>query len=779
MKASKLFLYPLLLGALCMTACSKSDDEGGGAGNSTEWAESGSAVTTLRSDINTSALDTYLLYVAKLENLKLQTIKLFSNNWNGELFCGDMSNASSEKMDQLITELLENQDSYEAAAYELEQSGVLTGVTTRGVVSSVTDFLNSLSQVASDDEDLIKDALERSKMMGNKKAQQELFDALPGNLRQGSSSADDWFKRFNNHEFTNLAHRIKNEWYKTGLATGNDACMQFHENVNAITKTSQGDAMWSTGARVTKELAQKGMDVSLSTLDDVSGGGISKITDVNTVLEEVGKLRQKLKEGTLKSSDLNKIETVIGKNLLDLVLKKYIPSDTEELSDDALRRMQSELSDYVYEKELEAAEEDAAKGTDKSLVQIVKNLTDGSIGSVIAVGKDGKVNVGLPNKDGDVNVLTDADQQTLTTVTKDGQRSTQQVTTKAGKNEVDADPELATPVAEAVPEQLSFTSDADEDFIDVYTNIRYLRARSSNEWIHVSRNSNVVIVNVDENESDKARSGSVVIELSQDKEKILKTLTVPVIQQGAEQEEDDKKDYDLSFIRWDYLRITQTSFDMCDNQTFEGTWPELNRTFEHAELTIKKESASSYLITAKCADPDYNPNAKHQDDNYAGWRNQSVEKTYQAGKAYGLHFELSFRIKAKEPDLFIEQHNMEITDLKASGYKKYKAVSERTWDANNKPIYHIGDYYAEFSLESTEGAVTLDYEETENGSTTCLFENVLNTHRIKYKYGTRSHSWSYSIAGYDERNVPYYAWTEDDVSDYSGTYLRTRIWLDW
>ena len=150
----------LLMAIISLSACTKEDSgEGGGGGDSEYlWGETGSEATSMKKDVPMSDLETFIEYVAKVENLKLQTIKLFSNNWEGELFCGDMANANPDKMLALMTEILENKDRYEKAASQLEQSGILSNVTTRGPVVSTIDFISSLTDVASDDENLIKDA---------------------------------------------------------------------------------------------------------------------------------------------------------------------------------------------------------------------------------------------------------------------------------------------------------------------------------------------------------------------------------------------------------------------------------------------------------------------------------------------------------------------------------------------------------------------------------------------------------------------------------------------
>jgi len=131
MKKISLTLFALL-GIMLLTGCSKSDDNSSG-GSEGDWAGWGTgSYSSLRKDVNMSDMETLVEYAAKVENLKLQTIKLFSKNWEGELFCGDMTDADPDKVLTLLTELLDNQQRYEQAFSQLEASGVLTSVTTDG-----------------------------------------------------------------------------------------------------------------------------------------------------------------------------------------------------------------------------------------------------------------------------------------------------------------------------------------------------------------------------------------------------------------------------------------------------------------------------------------------------------------------------------------------------------------------------------------------------------------------------------------------------------------------
>ena len=435
-----------------------------------------------------------------------------------------MTDADPDKVLTLLTELLDNQQRYEQAFSQLEASGVLTSVTTRGPLTKAVDFVNYLSGVAESDEQLIKEALllsfqdgnKTTKIMGNKQYMDDLFNSLDPEYRKGCSTSQEWFTKFNNGEFTTIAPRIKNCWCTD--AQGDETKRGPEHFLNNITTLVPDHPIWGTAARVAKVAAQKGMDVTLSTLDKLTG-------------------------------------TIIGKNLLDQVLKEFIPSDTKDLSDDVLRKMKDELADYVYEKQIEKDEENAAKETEKSIIQIFKDVLES--GAAVSCASDGSLTVGLPNKDGDIALLTDAGkEQTITTVTNDGQRSTQKVTPKAGNNEVKANPDPYDFEVELDPSSLKFDSRIGTEVVVVRTNYNYFTAKSNNDWITIKVNGQNILVEVTENTTNQIRKGSVTVALSQDKKAFTKTATIDVTQEA----EPDDADLTLSYIDPDKLMIEKIQY---------------------------------------------------------------------------------------------------------------------------------------------------------------------------------------------------------------------------
>ena len=686
-KSLQLFLFAFW-GLLLLTGCSKSDDNSSG-GAEGDWAGWGTgSYSSLRKDVNMSDMETLVEYAAKVENLKLQTIKLFSKNWEGELFCGDMTDADPDKVLTLLTELLDNQQRYEQAFSQLEASGVLTSVTTRGPLTKAVDFVNYLSGVAESDEQLIKEALllsfqdgnKTTKIMGNKQYMDDLFNSLDPEYRKGCSTSQEWFTKFNNGEFTTIAPRIKNCWCTD--AQGDETKRGPEHFLNNITTLVPDHPIWGTAARVAKVAAQKGMDVTLSTLDKLTGGNFSKAQDAIAVLEEVDRMRQKLKDGTLNAHDLDKIETIIGKNLLDQVLKEFIPSDTKDLSDDVLRKMKDELADYVYEKQIEKDEENAAKETEKSIIQIFKDVLES--GAAVSCASDGSLTVGLPNKDGDIALLTDAGkEQTITTVTNDGQRSTQKVTPKAGNNEVKANPDPYDFEVELDPSSLKFDSRIGTEVVVVRTNYNYFTAKSNNDWITIKVNGQNILVEVTENTTNQIRKGSVTVALSQDKKAFTKTATIDVTQEA----EPDDADLTLSYIDPDKLMIEKIQ-EVSLLRGFNGMLFTNFTTIYPEDIQVKELSDIAYQVTATY----HNSMAYHYDYPAAISSN-----TIASSKDYGVHYQLTFTIEAIPIIYYGDTYNSKLKDIKLTGY--FKDLAKNGWGDElyeyevNVPAAYLLTYY--------------------------------------------------------------------------------------
>ena len=499
-----------------------------------------------------SDIDNFVELNLKMENMRLQFAKFMSNGWKGDLYSGVGKDSDPTKMYELLEEILDKKDEYSKAIRNLENDGILDNVTTRGIIASGWDMIvNGWGSTAQTRKDKVLDILEKNKVMGDSKAQEELFNSLPSKWRKGETNAKTWFNNLNNGKYNNLCPQLHQYWVTTGAAESSGALAKYSE---AAESTSSGNTIYEDAYKVGLEQTMKASDFNAALWDEATGGYIGKWQDANTIIDETEKLRQKIRDGSVKPSDIRKWVAGVGGVYAKEKISELVPDVAggdgdpdwlriaKDMTQEAINRTASETSDWLAERAMDEADK-SAKDNEVSLTDIRNNIekSGGSPAVVIVKDSDGKITVTGADKNGNATVATEPGVKTITTVTTDGQRATQSTKVEAGQNEIDAAPAPENITAETDPSSLSFDSDYNQEAVVVYTNIKYIRANTKDKWIHVSRNAYNVIVTVDENEGE-ARSGSVLIELSQDKESIIKTISLPVSQAAGGDDDDAKID---------------------------------------------------------------------------------------------------------------------------------------------------------------------------------------------------------------------------------------------
>lgn len=512
--------------ATVFISCSSSSDD------KSDFDEFTSAPATLRSDVDRSDLENYVECALKVEYMRLEFYKMGSNNYEGDLLSGFGEKSDPTQFYKTMAELLESRSRYMQAITSLDNSGILGQVTTRGSLSGITDFFGSLWDVGQDEEDRIKDALEKNKVMGDSKAQQQLFEQLNDWQRSGETNAQTWFRKFNNGEYTTKAPAIMNTWYNSGKeAAGagddNNAVYKFYDAYNG---NSDGEARWKTVATTGATLAEKGASMEVSIIDDATGGTLGKMQDAQAIYESTQKLRDKINNGTATTSDLKAWFATAGSAFVKEKIGNML--DSKDFTEKARNQIISEITDNLCEKAIDQSNKDAADKLGKNVMEVINNLSNTSIGAVISVDDaTGRTTIGFPGKDGTTTIVSNGDtQKTVTTVTNDGKRSTQKAKGEKGKTEINAVPDPENPQLEVDPASLTFDGDGGTEVFTIYTNLRFGRISTDVKWLKVSRNASNVIVEADPNESDEVRTGKVTVEMSADGETIAKSVVVPVTQ---------------------------------------------------------------------------------------------------------------------------------------------------------------------------------------------------------------------------------------------------------
>lgn len=737
----------LLTIAFCLSACDSSGDENSDIdGDWSGWGQ-GSAPSTLKSDVNISDMDNFLELNLKMENLKLQFAKFMSNGWQGDLYAGPGTKSDPTKMYELLEELLDKKDTYLKAAQNIDNQGILDNTTTgvtRGVLSSTYDMIfNGWGSTAKNRRMKILAMLAENKVMGNAAAQQELFNSLPAGLKKGETNAKTWFNKLNQGEYDNACPQIHARWVNMGAGeSGNVGSALGQYYVAAETAAGGKNPLHLDAYKVGVEQTQKAMNVNVALWDTATGGYLGKWQDADVIMAESAKLSEKIRDGSATPADIRRwvsgVGTVYAKEKISELLPDVGDPDYDsdvtrilaDLTDTGKSEMVDNLAEWMTENGIQSAENDAA-ANGISLMDIRNNIENSGSSPTAIITKDdnGRLTISGTDKGGNSIYGTRPGNKTVTTVTRDGKRATQKANAKAGKNELQAQPGLEGEYEwyiEVDPQQLVFDYTVDTEVMVVTTYAKYFSAKSKNEWIHVSTNGTNVIVKVDENDTGEIRDGTVIIGLSQDKETFPRTATV-VVYQRAEPEAEDL----ASFIDFNNLSIERLHFYADTNvgtgdvmycningsnlTTYRGTapWQNMNVTsFAARELTTRRISDNVYEVTGSKVIP----------IDQGGWTDEDGLLSPQ--DPYGVFYDISFLIEAREPSTLIERNNFAVTNFKAKGYYKWRYVQE-----------HYDNIYR-FSFASSTAVIDDEQYTANSCELNALFADIYH----------ETHSWSWEVS---------------------------------
>lgn len=755
----------ILLSILCFVACTKSsDDKDNGSNIEGDWSGWGTGVepTTLKQDFNKSDMDNFFELNLKMENMRLQFVKFMSNGWEGQLLDGPGPKSDPMKMFELLEEILDKKDAYTQAINNLTNQGILDNVTTRGLITAGWDMIvEGWGSTAKNRRIKILTMLEENKVMGNANAQQELFNALPKELKKGETDAKKWFNNLNQGKYDNACPQIHAYWVNTGAGESGNAGSALGKYYEAAEKAANGkNPLHIDTYKVGVEQAQKAANFNAALWDKATGGYAGDWADADVILSETSKLRQKISDGSATIDDFNKwivgVGSVYAKEKIGDLLKEVSKEDLDDpdwlrICKEGAENVGSEMTDWLIEHAYAEADERAANSNGVTLGEIRNGIynSGGSPTGFILKDENGKVTVTGADKDGNGRFVTKAGDKTLTTVTRDGKRATQKFKANAGKQTIEAVPGKEGEYewyVEIDPQEVIFDYQPDSKAVVVMTYAKFFSAKSNNEdWLHVSVRGTNIIVEVDQNDTGEKRTGTITVGLSQDQKTFPKTFRIGVYQRPEPEAADL-----ASFIDFENLSIenlhynADTSIGTGDKMTanlrlqntpFDGS--DLT-SFAARELTTRRISDNVYEVTGRKVEP----------SDYDGWT--SEEARLAPDDPYGAFYDISFNIEARDPNVLITQNNFVITNFKAQGYYKWR-----------NSVFHYDNLY-KFSFESA--VAVIDEEHYSNGSCelVALFADQFgespswrwevsqkwfdatpyedSNHNIQYKYTSKSES---------------------------------------
>lgn len=531
--------------ALIMGACGETDDEeesgGGDISNLTEdtFSEAPSSSTVTAKDFVMSDIDALIEVSLKMEGMRLEYTKMMSDNWQGELLGGAGEHTKGAKFFSYVADLLQNADHYQEALNRLEEDGILTKPTVTRLGLEFFQWCNDITNVQKDTHYRMLTILNTMKATGDEKRLQQLFDALPASCKHGHVDPRNWYIDFAAGDYMEQSSFIHETWLES-VADG-EALGKYFDTWDEL-YDKNGHPRWKEHHEAIKPVAINAGSFYVSVIDEVTGGYVSKMVDINDISEETIKLAKKIKEGKATTADLKRFAASLG--------TKYVSEKTGDLfegapSSDELEKLAGEINSYVTNHALEQADEEIAEGLGINLYEIQKTTPQGVIVTVIEDAKTGSTTIGFPGKDGNTRVATTPGDKIITTITNKGERVTQKVgKQKPGKVVVESHPQESKATIKLSPEKVLIGAKGGVEKVEIISNCTFYRYRYTKplpDWISVSRNKNILTITVKPNDSEQPRSYSFLAQVSIKGKEADESTTVTVIQEGNKQQEERPK----------------------------------------------------------------------------------------------------------------------------------------------------------------------------------------------------------------------------------------------
>ena len=731
-------LMVLCIGGL-LTACDKKDDEENQSENSNKQQNNNASMEM-------SDMENFIEMSLKMEKMRLLFTRFCSNNYEGDLLAGAGDKSDPTEMYKLLEEMLDNKEKYLKAVKRLDQQGLFDHATTRGVWSVGWDMIYyGWGVTAHNREQDILDVLNNSKIMGNEEQMRDLFNK--SSYKKGETDYKKWFTNLINHKYTNACPRIYQEWFHDGgnvsKYSDGPGVQTFYDYVDKHHE-GNGNPIHQDAYRVGVEQALKAANFNVAVWDAATGGVVGKWQDVNTIIEETKRLREKIRKGTATAKDYRRFVAGLGGVWTKQKLGEFIGEDLG-VENGVVDAMVGETEDWLIDKAMEENTDDAtAKANNEAIVKAKNTETEeaNKPAVVIVYKEDGGLTVAPTDKNGNATIPMKPEKATVTTVTKGGKTAKQPADVKPGVQEMELE---LTPQADKYdwdiefdPEELVVEAEGDQRVVTVITMYKNIKASTGADWIDVEVNGYNVHLDIKENTTAKERKGTIYIYASDDGKNVLKTATYEVTQLPY----DDKND-GLGFMNFSKLRIekiTGSGLTGTMNYIWKG-----NTQFDNDELTITRVSETVYKVSARRADnqhiymneeePEPNPNCYVYPD-----------------RPYGDYYDLKFTIEAASPSIMFDKNNFRLTDLSVKGYCKYI-------DATGRDDYlEFNCYYSGLGIQDPMGYEDSNYKQAimDTDNQDGEFYDYDKGERVGGKYPfyvkyTATSKWVSPIYGKDEQ----------------------------
>ena len=549
MKRKSIYYWLLPVLALLAGACEEGENEEGGEAASSDYGEeqfgeatpSSSAISA--KDFDMSDIDALVELSLKIEGLRLEYAKMMSNGWRGELFGGPGEFTNGSKFYDYYADLLDNQEAYILALNRLAEKGVLTSPTvTRGLLLDFANWCYSLNAPNEVAFERMLTILNENHVRGSQAAMEALFRAVPDKHKCGETDARQWFVNLYAGEYKTKSMSIHEAWLTEGEGEGmgTNHLGQYYDTYDRLYNTGPGNPRWKDAHEVTKDAAVKGGQFYVDCVDEVTGGYVGKMSDLNDISEETIKLAKKIREGKATTADLKLFTAQLGSKYVKDKLGDMIGEDPG-----GLERLAGEITDWATNHAVDQADEEIAKGMGVNLYEIQKTTPQGLAVVLIEDAKAGSLTLGFPGKDGNTHIVTKPGDKTVTVITTEGERVTQKVPQQEpGKVVVESHPQDAKATIQLSASSVDMVASGGEAKVEIISNCKYYRYRCDKplpEWIRVKRTGRMLTISVLGNDSEQTRTATFRAEVSFEGKVADASAIVTVTQAGSKKEEDRPK----------------------------------------------------------------------------------------------------------------------------------------------------------------------------------------------------------------------------------------------
>lgn len=528
-------LLPML--AFGLVACDSEEENDIGDGKAPFESLPVTSTVTAK-DFKMSDIDALVEMSLKMEGLRVQYAKMMSNGWKNELYSGPGEYTDGSKFYDYVADLLDNAEQYQAALERLEKDGILKKTTvTRGIMLDFANWCYSLNAPKEVAYERMLTILNKNKVTGNMAAMQALFNSVPEKHKCGMTDAKQWFVNLYAGEYKNKGMSIHDAWLTVGAGEGNGPLAQYFDTYAELYDKGPGNPRWKDSHEVIKDVAEKGGTFYVSCVDEVTGGYVGKMVDINDISQETINLAKKIREGKATTSDLKKFAANLG--------SKYVKDKAGDLIGEdpgGLERLAGEITDYVTTHAIEAADEEIAEELGVNLYEIQKNTPQGTLVTIIEDVKEGNLTIGFPGKDGNTHIVTKPGEKNITVVTTSGERITQEMPEKKpGKVEVEAQPQEKKATVKLSPDKVNIVATGGKTTVEILSNCPYARFRFNGEepdWLSVSRKGKTLTLDAKANISEQPRTVTFRVDVSFEGKEADANAIITVTQAGFKEEDD-------------------------------------------------------------------------------------------------------------------------------------------------------------------------------------------------------------------------------------------------